>query len=193
MLDRLDIITRLLQDHVTTRRVMVTLEGEVDRVAQFHAPDTAAIDTAVGFFTGYMAEMHHPIEDMIYSALAREAPAQAAEIKKVADEHNESGALVSQLTEVAAELSIHTDRARASFCRVARGLIAFQRHHMRREESGFFRYAGELLTPATWRGINITAKGLEKNLADAASGNGRLPGDENARHRSRRRAVALQP
>ena len=191
MPDRLEILTRLLQDHVTTRRVMAALEHEVDRVAQFHTPDTAAIGAAVGFFTGYMAEMHHPIEDMIYSALAREAPARAAELKKVAEEHDEAGALVSQLSEVTVELAADTDRTRAAFCRVARGLIAFERHHLRREESRFFRYAGELLTPMAWRNINVTAKGLEKTLADAAAGG--MPHDENARGpRSRRRVMALR-
>ena len=169
MPDRLEILTRLLQDHVTTRRVMAALEQEIDRVAQFHTPDMAAIGAAVGFFTGYMAEMHHPIEDMIYSALVREAPAQAAEIKKIAEEHDEAGALVSQLAEVTAEFTADTDRARAAFCRIARGLIAFERHHLRREENRFFVYAGEHLTPAAWRSINTTAKGLEITLATSTA------------------------
>lgn len=167
MPDRLEILNRLLQDHVNTRRVMAALETEVDRVAQFHVPDMAAITQAVGFFSGYMAEMHHPIEDMIFTALTREAPAHAAELKKVADEHDEAGALVSQLIEVSAELAADADRSRAAFCRVARGLIAFQRHHLRREESRFFAYAGEHLSPLSWRNINVTARNLEATLATA--------------------------
>ncbi|MHB1208059.1 MAG: hemerythrin domain-containing protein [Rhodospirillaceae bacterium] len=168
MPDRLEILTRLLQDHVTARRVMAALEHEVDRVAQFHPPDAATISGAVYFFGAYMVGMHHSIEDMIYSALTRGAPDLAAEIKKVADEHDEAGALVSQLRDAAIELQADADRARVAFCRVARGLIAFERHHLRREESKFFIYAGEHLTPSDWRAIGDTTKGLEKTLAASA-------------------------
>jgi hemerythrin-like domain-containing protein len=165
MPDYSEIIARLLQDHVTARRVMAALDYEVDRVAQYHAPDTAAISGAVYFFGGYMKELHHPIEDMIYSALTREAPGITAEIEKIAEEHDEAGALVLRFSEVAAELAADTDRARAAFCRIARGLIAFQRHHLRREETKFFAHARDHLTPVAWQAIGVTAKDLEKNLA----------------------------
>ena len=190
MPDRLEILNRLLQDHVATRRVLAALETEVDRVAQFHIPDMAAITQAVGFFSGYLAEMHHPIEDMIFTALIREAPAQAAELKKVADEHDEAGALISQLVEVSAELAADADRSRAAFCRVARGLIAFQRHHLRREESRFFVYAGEHLSPLSWRNINVTARNLEATLAAAQAKGPSL--DRNKPERARRRQAALR-
>lgn len=191
MLDRLEILNRLLQDHVTARRVMATLEAAVDRVAQFHPPDTAAIGQAVAFFTGYMAEMHHPIEDMIFTALSREAPAKAAELKKVAEEHDEAGALVSQLAEAAVDLAADADRARAGFCRVARGLIAFKRHHLRREESQFFTYASDHLTPVAWRNIGVTARNLEKTLAPTPVAEDKPAADGQIR-RSRRRLVEIR-
>lgn len=169
MLDSLEIFNRLLQDHVTARRVMAALEAEVDRVAQFHPPDIAEIGQAVSFFTGYMAELHHPIEDMMFTALSREAPAKAAALKKVAEEHDEAGALASRLAEAARELKADAYRARASFCRAARDLIAFKRHHLRREESQFFRYASDHLTPATWHAISVTARTLEKTLGKKAA------------------------
>ena len=193
MPDRLEILTRLLQDHVTARRVMAALDHEVDRVAQYHAPDTAAISGAVYFFGGYMKELHHPIEDMIHSALAREAPEIAAEIEKIADEHGEAGALVSQFSEVSAALAANTDRTRAAFCRIARGLIAFQRHHLRREEGKFFVHARDHLTPMAWKAISVTAKGLEKNLAAVDHGEqGELWVDREALSRARRRAMDLR-
>ena len=191
MPDRLEILTRLLQDHVTARRVMAALEHEVDRVAQYHPPDAATIAGAVYFFGAYMAGMHHPIEDMIYRALTRGAPDLAAEIKKVDDEHAEAGALVSQLRDVAVELAADADRARAAFCRVARGLIAFERHHLRREESKFFVYAGEHLTPSDWRAIGDTTKGLEKTMAAPADEAGRRAGHD-ARPRTRHRMLELR-
>lgn len=191
MPDRLEILNRLLQDHVTARRVMAALEAEVDRIAQFHPPDAAAIDRAVGFFTGYMAGMHHPIEDMIFAALHREAPSKAAELKKVAEEHDEAGALVSQLSEVAGELGADADRARAAFCRVARGLIAFKRHHLRREESRFFIYAGEHLTPMAWRNIAVTARALENTDASPAPGK-TVAEKDSPPARSRRRLVEIR-
>lgn len=191
MPDRLEIFNRLLQDHVTARRVMAALEAEIDRVAQFHPPDLAAIDQAVSFFTGHMAGMHHPIEDMIFTALAREAPAKAAELRKVAEEHDEAGALVSQLMEVAGELKADADRSRAAFCRVARGLIAFERHHLRREESRFFNYAGEHLTPVAWRNISVTARALEKTMT-AASAEKPAVQESSQVTRSRRRLVEIR-
>lgn len=188
MLDRLEIFNRLLQDHVTARRVMAALDAEVDRVAQFHPPGMAAIDQAVSFFTGYMAGMHHPIEDMIFTALSREAPAKAAELKKVAEEHDEAGALVSQLVEVVGELKADSDRSRAAFCRVARGLIAFERHHLRREESRFFIYAGEHLTPVAWRNISVTARALEKTMTEDSA---EAPAvEDNSQVRRSRRGLA---
>ena len=114
-------------------------------------------------------------------------PPQAAEIEKIANEHNEAGALVAQFTDAAAELAADPDRARVAFCRVARGLLAFQRHHLRREESKFFKYAGEHLAAATWREISVTVKGLEKNLAAVErDGNGGLRIDREGAARARR-------
>ncbi len=170
MPDRLEILNRLLQDHVSARRVMTALEAEVERVAQFHPPQMAAVEQAVSFLTGYMAAMHYPIEDMIFTALSREAPVKAAELKEVAEEHDEAGALVSRLAEASAGLAADADRSRGAFCRAARDLIAFKRHHLRREEGRFFIYAGEHLTPTAWRTINGTARALQETLGEKTAG-----------------------
>lgn len=168
MLDSPEIFNRLRQDHIAARRVMAALEAEVDRVAQFHPPNLAPIGRAVSFFTGHMAEMHHQIEDMIFAALSRETSAKAAELRKIAEEHDAAGALVTHLSEVAAELATDAARARTAFCGIARDLIAFTHHHLRREESQFLIYADEHLTPGARHDITIAARALERTLAEKA-------------------------
>jgi hemerythrin-like domain-containing protein len=155
----------LLRDHVDARRKLSALEAEVDRVAQYHKPDPDALATAMAYFQDYMGPQHHRIEDLIYGALTRRAPFRAAEIDKIAAEHNEVHTVFTQCREATAQLLANPDGARFHFCRVLRGFIAFERHHIRREEGAFFVYAREYLTPADWDEVAKAAGQLSRERA----------------------------
>ena len=154
------LLVRLLHDHIDARRGLALLEAEVDRIAQYHKPDAAALAGVMEYFAGYMGPQHHRIEDLVYGALVRRAPFRAAEIDKIAAEHSEVHTVFSQCEEAAKHLLANPDGARFQFCRVLRGFIAFERHHIRREEGAFFIYAREYLTPADWDAIALDAAKL---------------------------------
>lgn len=78
---------------------------------------------------------------------------------------------------------------KAEVDRVARGLIAFTRRHLRREECLFSIYAGEYPTPVAWRDIGVTAHTLEQTLAAKALP-GEKPPEEIAPTRRSRRHLA---
>jgi len=157
---RPELLVRLLRDHVDARRKLAVLETEVDLIAQYHKPDAQALTAAMGYFTGYMGPQHHRIEDLIYGALTRRAPFRAAEIDKIAAEHNEVHTVFTQCEEAATRLLANPDDARFQFCRTVRGFIAFERHHIRREEGAFFLYAREYLTPGDWETIAAAAASM---------------------------------
>ncbi|MGZ5918810.1 MAG: hemerythrin domain-containing protein [Hyphomicrobium sp.] len=151
------LLVRLLRDHVEVRRKLSALEAEVDRVAQYRKPDGDALIAAMAYFADYMSPQHHRIENLVYSALTRRAPFRAAEIDKIAAEHDEVHTVFTQCQDAAQQLLANPDGARFHFCRVLRGFIAFERHHIRREEGAFFVYAREYLTPADWDEITVAA------------------------------------
>ena len=155
--DRPALLVQLLRDHVEARRKLSALEAEVDRIAQYHKPDDAALGAAMAYFASYMALQHHPTEDLVYGALTRRAPSRAAEIDKIATEHGEVHALFTQCEEAARRLLADPEGMRSHFCRVLRSFIAFERHHIRREEGAFFLYAREHLTPGDWESIAADA------------------------------------
>src|SRR4051812_1282609 len=159
---RPELLVRLLHDHVDARRKLAALEAEVDRIAQYHKPDGEALTAAMAYFCDYMGPQHHRIEDLIYGALTRRAPFRAAEIDKIAAEHNEVHTVFSQCEDAAKQLLANPDGTRFHFCRVLRGFIAFERHHIRREEGAFFVYAREYLTPADWEAIATAAHQLAR-------------------------------
>jgi hemerythrin-like domain-containing protein len=150
---RPELLVRLLRDHVDARRGLALLEAEVDRIAQYHKPDASSLTGAMAYFSDYMNRQHHRIEDLIYGALARRAPFRAAEIDKIAAEHSEVHTVFTQCGDAAKQLLANPDGARFQFCRILRSFIAFERHHIRREEGAFFVYAREYLTPADWESI----------------------------------------
>jgi hemerythrin-like domain-containing protein len=160
MHDRPQLLNRLNHEHLKTRRVLALLEQEVDRIAQYHAPDAGLLYEVLGYLSGPMSDLHHPIEDLVHGALRRRAPYRAAELERIASEHCETSALIAHFAEASRYLLAHLDASPFAFCRAARQLIAFERHHMRREEMRFFVYAGLYLTPDDWSLIEDAAKGL---------------------------------
>jgi hemerythrin-like domain-containing protein len=161
LLEQPQLLSRLLQDHVDARRVLVTLESEVDRIAQHRMPNAAALSEAIGFFGAYMGRLHHPIEDLIYGALRRRAPLRAAELNKIATEHTEAPTMFAHGAEAVGFIIANPEASRFQFCRAMRNFIAFERHHLRREENAFFAYAREYLTPQDWAEITSAARSLE--------------------------------
>ena len=171
MHDRPEVLSRLLQDHLTTLRVLALLEQEVDRIAQFHTPNTELLEDVWTFLSGPMNQLHHPIEDLIYGALKRRAPYRAQELEKIVSEHGEAGVTVTQFGEAVRSLLANPDGTRFAFCRVARGLIAFERHHLRREETRLFGYATLYLTPGDWSLVETAVQGLDALVSDQPGDN----------------------
>lgn len=155
-----DPLIRLSQDHIDLRLALNVLEGEVDAVAQYHEPDGELLGNSVQYFANFLAGNHHPVEELIQTALMSRAPADAAQTAKGIDQHDAIVARVGDLTLMVRNLFIDTPKWRVPFCATARAFIVMKRDHIRGEENGLFPLAVKHLTSQDWQKIGIAARAL---------------------------------
>jgi hemerythrin-like domain-containing protein len=155
-----DCLLRLSQDHIDLRLALNVLEGEVDAVAQYHEPDGEVLGNSVQYFANFLAGSHHPVEELIQTALTTRAPADAAQAAKGIDQHDALVARVGDLTLVVRNLFIDTPKWRVPFCATARAFIVMKRDHIRGEENGLFPLAVKHLTGEDWRELDGAARAL---------------------------------
>ncbi len=158
-------INRLSQDHIEMRMALTTLEHEVASVAQYHPPDGALIGGAVQYFANFPARCHQPIEQMLFDALQRRAPAAAKEAADPA-EHDRIIASADETASMARNLFLDPPKWRAPFCATARNFIILKREHIRGEEKTLFRLACEHLAPEDWTAIERAARAADAQWND---------------------------
>jgi hemerythrin-like domain-containing protein len=164
-------IERLARDHINARRVLNTLEQQIESVAQYQGCDMEVIAGVIAFFAENGG--HHTVEAMIFNILRKRAPHKLEELDTVAAEHDASKEKLDVFAEAARLARRDLDAHRHAFCRAARAFITMERKHIQKEEARFFRYAIEYLTAHDWMIIEWGISDADSN-ASAEAGTPRL-------------------
>lgn len=159
-------IERLACDHINVRRVLNTLEQQVETVAQYQDLEPEVIAGVIAFFGDNGG--HHSVEDMIFAALRMRAPQKLEELEEVAAEHDAGKSTLDAFAEAARLAQRDINTYRLDFCRAARAFIAFERKHIQKEETRFFRYAIEFLTAHDWMKIEWGISDADSNTSAEA-------------------------
>jgi hemerythrin-like domain-containing protein len=160
-----DLLDGLADEHRVISRVVDALEGFVERLTRSEPVDAQDFPRFVCFFREFAELVHHDKEEhILFPAMATKGYARdGAPIAFICEQHDEERRIIlalQQLAVLAEPLgSSYRDRAIA----LMRGLIAFERAHMKKEN--------ELLYPAVkqeFGSFSPTAPGERLTIAQRA-------------------------
>jgi hemerythrin-like domain-containing protein len=161
-------VALLNRDHANFARVLDALDDLADLVAAGRPVNLDIARAAAVYYKGYVAEFHHPIEDLIYGLLRIQVPAAAARLFAVVEDHQHYAKSVTSLLAairsfqrkelgsrgVARPLLIRDhDLLRENFCLAMREFASHMRGHMSIEKP-LFDLAIERLSEDDWATID---------------------------------------
>jgi hemerythrin-like domain-containing protein len=140
-----DILNDLREDHRNIAIMLDLLERETGRIRDGEKPDYELIHDIMRYLTVYADAVHHPKEDILYSAIKTERPDLADGLEQVEPEHQELArlgeALRNDIEAVASGAAVKRDRIVAD----TSNYVALLRHHMDWEEGDLFKRAASLV------------------------------------------------
>jgi len=140
-----DILNDLREDHRNIGNMLDLLERESGRIREGEEPDFELIHDIMRYLTVYSDAVHHPKEDILYSAIKSERPDLADGLEQVEPEHQELArlgeALRNEIEAIDSGAAVMRDRIVADMS----NYIALLRHHMDWEEGDLFNRAASLV------------------------------------------------
>jgi len=151
-----DILNDLREDHRNIAIMLDLLERETGCIREGERPDYELIHDIMRYLTVYSDAVHHPKEDILYSAIKTERPDLADGLEQVELEHQELArlgvALRNDIEAVACGAAVTRDRIAAD----TSNYVALLRHHMDWEEGDLFNRAASLVDEETAMFVDIS-------------------------------------
>jgi hemerythrin-like domain-containing protein len=156
-------------EHVNIAGVLACLRYLVAEIETGRwTPDFQLLSDILDYMEDFPEKMHHPKEESyICAALRRRKPDAAPLLEKIHEEH-EKGA--GMLVDLRARLEAYEDDpdAFAGFREACGEFIAFERHHMAREERELLPLAAQALLDQDWAEIDEAFEQNQDPLFGAA-------------------------
>lgn len=148
-------IARLNKDHERRGLILDLIETEVSRFEHDGSADWPLLREISEFFSEYVNRFHHSVEDAILERMLRRDPGCKDLVNRVSMEHTglnqETGLLNALLDHVDEDRD--TD-SRGRLVSAIRDFVAWNRIHMRHEETEIFPRAEALLRAEDWEVID---------------------------------------
>jgi len=148
---------RLARDHRRLGRVLDLLAGLIER---FDAGEESSYDLfreLIEYVVDYVERVHHPTEDVLFTRLAAQAPAQAAILADLMREHRELTQLSRDFRDALASIMHGAVLPRATVVRQGRELVRRMRAHIDREDETALPLASALLSETEWAALATQA------------------------------------
>lgn len=139
-----DLLRDLREDHRNMSIMLDLLSQQIDHVRDGERPDYELIHDIMRYMTIYSDAVHHPKEDVLYSAMRAEKPELAEGLERVGPEHRniaETGEALRHDVEAVASGAAVT---RECLIRDATEYVHTLRKHIAWEEEDLFRRASDL-------------------------------------------------
>ncbi len=140
-----DILSDLRQDHRNMASMLDLLEREAGRIEGGDKPDYELIHDIMRYMTVYSDAVHHPKEDVLYSAMQAERPELADGLELVEPEHEELARLGENLRNDIEAIASGTAVTRDRVLKDTRSYVGRLRDHMNWEEGDLFKRADTLV------------------------------------------------
>lgn len=149
-------IPLLRRDHVHFSLMLDLLDRQANAFERGVKSAMPLISLALKYFRTYPRNVHHPKEDLIYSALRRHMVRGIDTLYNALEEHGELQRELAGISAAARALDDKDEAAVYAFCDLLRQFTARERRHIEMEEAHLYPAAVHMLTPAEWETISAS-------------------------------------
>ncbi len=151
-----DILNDLREDHRNMSIMLDLLERETNRIQRGEKPDYELIHDIMRYMTVYSDAVHHPKEDVLYSAIRKEKPELAGGLERVGPEHEELAKLGEALRNDIEAIASGAAVTRERIVTDTMDYVERLRQHMQWEEGDLFKRADSLVDAETAMVVDIS-------------------------------------
>lgn len=139
-------------EHRRFATVLFCLEGILEDLQRTGAtPDVALLETIIGYIDGFLDRYHHPKEDeYLFPAVQQRHPAAGELLDRLQAQHRDGERLLADLKQAVADVAADGAPALAGLQAAATAYIAFEREHVRIEETELMPLAKAHLLARDW-------------------------------------------
>lgn len=155
-------MAELHQDHVNLARLLTILEQQSKRLdSEDEQPDLLLLVDIAHYIRNYPDLVHHPKENIIYEAFARQSPEAKAVIEELLSQHHSMPSATTEFEDMIDSVAHGENIIEKTTLKTRLDeFIELQKTHMDIEEEQLFPLINQTLTDDDWLG-------LEKSLSDA--------------------------
>jgi hemerythrin-like domain-containing protein len=160
---------RILRDE--HRSMSAVLHGlqELARTAQnpLVRPDFTVLRAMIYYIDAFPERLHHPKEDdVLFPRVLARAPAAAALVQELRDEHEKGAALIRELDRALVAFEVGWPYGADRFAELVRAYSSFHWDHMRKEEKALLPLAEAALSEEDWKVVATEFQRNEDPIAD---------------------------
>jgi len=147
------VIQKLLEDHLHIQKALNLLEKNFLLMDKGGDLDLGLMLSVIVYLQEYMEQVHHPMEDAIFSVLVKMSTGAREQIKELITDHTKMEIITRRLRESLEKLKCgeHTDKNELK--KIIPILLERLRHHIQVEEETVFPLANQVMTRQDWESI----------------------------------------
>jgi len=151
-----DILDDLHEDHRNMAVMLDLLERETGRIREGENPDYELLHDIMRYMTVYSDAVHHPKEDIVYSAMKAKRPELAEGLERVEPEHEDIARLGETLRNDVEAVASGATVTRERIIEDSTDYVHRLRAHMLWEEEDLFRRADALVKDESLMFVDIS-------------------------------------
>ncbi len=160
---RTHMLDRLKVEHGQILRKLNLLELQYLDMCRGKTPDYSLMQSIVVYIQEYPEQIHHPLEDMIYS-IYLERVDDAEFVRKLIPEHTQLEVVTRELRELLESLP-KCPASNEKFKQLLSEFLVGQRHHIYTEESEVFPLVKSALTIEDWKRLQYMTPILDDPIS----------------------------
>jgi len=157
-------IDQLHQDHVNTSKLLVSLQKQMEAFDKGEATDFGLMQNIIDYISEYTDKVHHPKEDLIYTALENRDPGCKDLVDELHKEHKQLSSLTNDFTLTLEEIVLDSVISRESVSKQGHDFILQNRKHLEKEEKTIFPLVIKTLTNEDWDSIEPSLQAQDDPL-----------------------------
>ena len=160
---RSNMLDRLRLEHEQLLRKLNLLESQYLEMCRGRTPDYSLMHSVIVYIQEYPEQIHHPLEDMMYSILLERAD-DAEYVQKLISDHTKMEEVTREIRESLESLpggAACTEQLKQQLSEFLTG----QRQHIYTEESGVFPLVESALTEKDWKRLEYMTPILDEPIS----------------------------
>ena len=158
----------LVLEHQNLSRLFDLMDAHIRELGDGQPPDFGLLKIVAEYLSGYLDDVHHPKEDLIFRKLESRDSQAGSKHSRLLVEHREIGDLTKNYAEIVGDSSTASDSTAEQIQEAMKELVALYRHHIEMEETHFFPAAAQILTRGDWAEVNFAVSEKIDPLFDEA-------------------------